>query len=103
MHPGPKSSAEIVWRARCLGLMQVKVHAEAGDNGGGDGTWVEIAHDQKILWGPKAVPNNAKVDHQLKVLVKKGEEIRFRTSAGPAKDNGNATTLWQIDITFAGP
>ncbi|MCK5797123.1 MAG: hypothetical protein KAI47_08070 [Deltaproteobacteria bacterium] len=103
MHPGPTSSAEVVWRARRLGLMQVKVHAEAGDNTGGDGTWVEIAKDQKLFWGPKAVPNNGKADHAFQVLMHQGEELRFRTSAGPAKDNSHDTTVWSIDVTFAGP
>ena len=71
----------------------------AADSAGGDGTWVSIARDDIVLWGPVPIANGSSDQHTFQRVVQQGQELQFRTSSGPANDAANDTTTWQIDIT----
>ncbi len=98
MHPGATRDAELVWWAPHAALVQIDVDVSAGDNGGGDGTWVSIARDNNVLWGPVPIPNNTSEQHSFQLIVQQGQQLQFRTSSGPANDASNDTTAWQLDI-----
>ncbi len=100
MHPGESGQAELVWSVPYAGLAEIVVTVSAGDNGGGDGTLVEIARDGSLLWGPTAIPNNGSEQYTFQRFLLQGQELQFRTSAGVAHDNSNDTTSWQIGITM---
>ncbi len=101
MHPGENRDAELVWWAPYAGLAEVQVSVAAADSGGGDGTWVEIARDDTVIWGPVAIPNGASEQHTFQRFVLQGQKLQFRTSSGPAHDASYDTTSWQIDIDMS--